>query len=365
MFYGLHCLSRKPTSLNLVVSAFKAAKQHQHQHQSLLLSVSVRGAATTAMVKELRERTGAPMMDCKKALEAPDVSGDVAKAIDWLRKKGISKAASSADRKADEGLIAILHRPTDNKVTILEINSETDFVSRNTDFQAFVAQMAYTISSLPAVGLLPMNEVMNSKPINSNLKNVEELLGEIVSKIRENIVIRKAVNANISASEVVGTYVHNKVSWGNDANLQMGRAAAVVTVNVDPRNKETDNITLEVAKKLAMHIVAAKPQYLTQKDIPSEIRDREKAVFAEQTAAAMAADPKGGKKTPEMIEKIVINKVNKRLSEICLVDQSHFAEDGSPVISKHLESTFKTHKTKMNISSFYLWSLGGTSKNSG
>jgi elongation factor Ts len=336
-----------------VVSAFKQQ------------SLTTRGAATTAMVKELRERTGAPMMECKKALEAPDVDGDVSKAIDWLRKKGISKAASSADRKAEEGLIAVLHRPDANKVTILEINSETDFVSRNTDFQAFVAQMATTISNMSADGLIPTASILSTTPANSNLKNVEELLGEIVSKIRENIVIRKAFNVNILSNEVVGTYVHNKVTWGNDANLQMGRSAAVISLGVEPRTKESDNVTQEVAKKLAMHIVAAKPQYLTQKDIPTEVRDRETAVFTEQTAAAMAADTKGGKKTPEMIAKIVANKVNKRLSELCLVDQPHFAEDGSPVISKYLESTSKTNKAQIQVSSFHLWSLGGTSKNSG
>ena len=188
---------------------FGVGVRNWQQHRSFA-NVTV----TAAMVKTLRERSGAPMMDCKKALSADEVNGDIDKAIDWLRAKGIARASNTTARVASEGLIALYANPSNNKLTLLEVNSETDFVARNQEFQAFVSEVARSVNALPKVGDVTTDEILQAKPVGSALPNLRESLGDAVGKIRETIILRRAVNIVPKEETVVGTYVHGKVGSG-------------------------------------------------------------------------------------------------------------------------------------------------------
>jgi len=328
---------------------------------------------TAEMVKELRGISGAPMMDCKKALSAEVVKGDIKLALDWLRAKGIARASNiSADRVTADGLIIANKNLKLGFITLVEVNSETDFVSLNKDFQRFVTIVSQTISEkLPYEGPISISSVLNqtlissiksnsySNSINNDGNNitVQEALGDIISMIRENIVISRVENIypaevlkDSTISSSIASYVHGKVGLDNSfipSHIEMGKLATVVKlVSTDTASNNDTLDQNDIGKKLAMHIVAANPSYLSIKDIPVEIIQKETDIFREQT--------KDVTKAPEMLEKIIAGKVNKRLSEICLLSQSHMAIDGSPIIQKYLQNL----SMKVEIPSFYRWSLG-------
>lgn len=311
---------------------------------------------TTAMVKELRNKIGAPMMECKKALSAPDVNGDIAKAIDYLRAKGIARANQSTDRASKEGLIAVI-TSGNNAISLIEINSETDFVSRNQEFQMFVKDVLTTTSNLPKNGGLDVDEILATQLENMTVK---DLLGDVVSKIRENIVVRRALNIKYSSpNQIVSAYVHGKVGTENmPINVEMGRVASVITATVTPPlislSLENQICIREMLRKLSMHVVAAKPVYLSIEKVPVAVLDNEKAIFMEQSADLKA-------KKPEMMQKIVMGKVNKRLGEICLLSQVHVAEEGMSVVSKFLTEFSQKVGCDIRVDGFELWSLGQTS----
>eukprot|EP01035_Chromulina_nebulosa_P017927 gene17927-23549_t len=295
--------------------------------------------------------TGAPVLDCKKALLSQEVNGDINKAIDWLRAKGLSKATDKANsRQASEGLIALLYN--NNKLTLLEINSETDFVARNNDFQTFVVNIINAAHHLPVNGDINIDSLLSTKVLISGVKldTTKDLLVEVVTRIRENIVIRRAVNIPVTDDIAIGYYVHGKISGDHiPSNIHMGNSAGVIALH---SINDKPDLILEVAKKLAMHVVAAKPQYLNINDIPNELIDKETVIFREQSKDATA------NKKPELIEQIIKSKVNKRLNEITLYEQNHFIEEGSPVIRKYLDGLSKINNTNINIKYFHLWTLG-------
>jgi elongation factor Ts len=315
-------------------------KQHSlHQTSRKSFATTV----TAAMVKELRGLTGAGMMDCKKALSDPEVKGDVNKAVDWLRVKGMAKASKNADREAKEGLVSVLMGG--NKVTLLEVNSETDFVGRNYDFQRFVASTIATAHEHLGSGNLSVDDLL-AQPLvgGDNGETVAKALEKVIISIRENIVVRRAYSLNIpDTSMSVGTYVHGRVDAdaGFDDSIQMGSAASIVTVSGDNINAK------DLTRKLAMHVVASKPQYVALKDVPESEIAREREVASEQTEA----EGTSGKK-PDIVERIIDGKVNKRLGELCLLEQNHVAADGAPKIGKFLK------KEKLSFGSFLLWTLG-------
>lgn len=313
---------------------------------------------TAAMVKELRDKIGAPMMECKKALGAPEVNGDIGKAIDYLRAKGIARANQQQSRAAHEGLIAIFNSEDRKLATLVEINSETDFVSRNLEFQSFVTSIAAAANASKVVGVVDIESLLKIVPSPSTSPlSIQDLLGEVVGKIRENIVIRRVLNVAASnETQTLATYVHGKV--GDESfpkAIEMGRVASVVKVSVSPAmsalSEETHQALSGMLRKLSMHIVAAKPTHVNIADVPTDIIDKEKAIFREQSESTPA-------KKPEILEKMIMGKVNKRLAEICLLQQAHVAEEGSPVITKFLEDFSKREKCAVTVQTFELWNLG-------
>ncbi len=238
---------------------------------------------SASLVKELREKSGAGMLDCKKALEANN--GDINASIDWLREKGISKAAKKADRIAAEGLAAILVEG--NTAAIVEVNSETDFVAKNSEFVSLVDTLLKTI-------------------INSNASSVEELLEEkteegtvndlIVSKtatIGEKLSLRRFEKVVKSDSESFGSYIH------------MGGRIAVLTI--------VDNASEEVAKDVSMHAAAMRPSYVKRENVPTDVIEKERAILKEQAISEG--------KPAEIAEKMVEGRINKYYKENCLEEQ--------------------------------------------
>ena len=235
-------------------------------------------------VKNLREKTGAGMMDCKKALQ--ESNGDMDKAIDWLREKGISKAAKKESRIAAEGLSEVL--VDGNRAVMVEVNSETDFVAKNEEFRNFVSNLAKTIlSGNPA----DLDEAMN---LNMGNDTVNNSLIALIAKIGEKISFRRFSILNKNDNQVFGVYNHQNLGKIN-----------VVTV-LDGENDE-------VARDVAMHTAAMKPAYTSREDVPEEVLEHEKEVIKKQ------AIEEG--KPAEIAEKMVIGRINKYYKEVCLLEQ--------------------------------------------
>ena len=238
---------------------------------------------SASLVKDLREKTGAGMLDCKKALEA--TNGNIEEAIDWLREKGISKAAKKADRIAAEGVAAILI--DGNDAVILEMNSETDFVAKNAEFQELVKVSLETIIKSDANSL---EEVLNLPCEGGNLN---DFIIAKTAKIGEKLSLRRFAKVSKGDNESFGEYIH------------MGGKIAVLIVT-----EGTDEL---VAKDVAMHAAAMRPTYVSEEDVPSEVVEKEKTVLKEQ------AMNEG--KPAEIAEKMVNGRVQKFFKEICLEEQ--------------------------------------------
>ena len=340
------------------------------------LSVTV----TASMVKELREASGAPMMDCKKALGECD--GNVDGAMDWLRAKGIARAAKNADRVAQEGLVAVLSSQIvggrGSSVTLVEINSETDFVGKNADFHQFVSTVAHAAAAHGAaadgatVTLLPNGASASSiSPdafLAANSGAMQNALGLVIASIRENIVIKRILTLTPPASAadsltVFASYVHGRVqsdakaAQGLAAELVMGKAASVVCLQAPGAATETAREAVEEqGRRLAMHVVAAKPLFCREADVLDSFLERERAIMDEQ----MAGDEKNASKKPEILVKMREGKINKRLSEVCLASQPHMVEDGSPAVHKVLKAAGKDLQLQgdLEVAYFQRWALG-------
>ena len=241
-------------------------------------------------VKELRDKTGAGMLDCKKALEA--TNGNMNEAIDWLREKGISKAEKKASRVAAEGLCKIV---TDgNKAVILEVNSETDFVAKNEEFTNFVDYLANTIL---ANNLKTHEEVLS---FDDNGEKVEAKLVALTAKIGEKLSFRRHELVEKNDNEVFGSYLH------------MGGKIGALVVLADT--------SIEVAKDVAMHVAAMAPVCATRSDVPADMVDHESKVIKEQVM--------NEGKPADIAEKMVTGRLNKFYKEICLEEQE-FIKDSS------------------------------------
>ena len=238
---------------------------------------------TASLVKELREKTGAGMLDCKKALEA--TNGSIGDAIDWLREKGISKAAKKADRIAAEGLASILVEGND--AVILEMNSETDFVAKNAEFQELVSETLKTILKSDAKTL--------EDALNLPYKDgtINDFIVSKTAKIGEKLSLRRFAKVTKKDNESFGQYIH------------MGGKIAVLIV--------TEGTNSDVAKDIAMHAAAMRPTYVKIEDVPEDVLEREKTVLKEQ------AMNEG--KPAEIADKMVQGRLNKFYKEICLEEQ--------------------------------------------
>ncbi len=251
-------------------------------------------------VKELRERTGAGMMECKKALV--DVGGDIEAAIEAMRKSGIAKAAKKAGRVAAEGLIDIKIHAGGESAIMLEVNCETDFVGRDANFKTFVQSAAETALATKTDDVAKLSKTV----LAGQSKTVEEARQELISKMGENIQIRRI--AVMSCSGTIGAYVHG------------GRIGTLVALSA----KNPD-----LVKDLAMHIAASSPQYIKPEDVPPEIIEREKEIFIAQSADSG--------KPIEIIEKMVKGRIHKFVNEISLIGQP-FVKDPNQTIGQLLKA---------------------------
>ena len=258
-------------------------------------------AISAKLVKELREKTGAGMMDCKKALEACD--GDIEASFDWLREKGIAKSAKKADRIAAEGLSAFAING--NVAAMVEVNSETDFVAKNAEFVALVNNVC------EAVAVNNPADLEAAKAIEVDGKTIETTIAEASGKIGEKLSLRRIKTFTKNDDEVFGAYSH-----------MGGKMVSIVKLADGDEEK---------ARDIAMHVAAINPKYISQDEIPQVEKDREDAVQTE----IMANDPKLANKPEKVLEGIKRGKLNKVFSEWCLLDQE-FIKTPKESVAKYL-----------------------------
>lgn len=252
-------------------------------------------------VKELRERTGAGMLDCKKALEATD--GNMENAIDWLREKGISKAAKKESRIAAEGLTEA--SVSGNVAVLLEVNCETDFVAQNSDFKALVSSLIETLAQNDVKTM----EEANQLTVAGGSETVEETIVNFVAKIGEKISFRRFERIEKTDSQVFGIYSH-----------MGGRITSVVVL---------DKTTDEVARDVAMHVAAMNPTAVRRDEVPAELVERESHVIKEQVMAEG--------KPADIAEKMVVGRLNKFYKEVCLEEQA-FIKDSNMNVLNYVKS---------------------------
>ena len=282
-----------------------------------------------SLVKELRQQTGAGMMDCKRALT--EMSGDMDQSVDWLRRKGLAAAAKKAGRVASEGLVTLL--VDGHRGALVEVNAETDFVARNTDFQGFSKEVARL--ALMCDGNI--DHLKRSNYSESGLK-VEEELVELVGRIGENMVLRRSGVVSVQEG-VVGSYIHNSVKDG------MGKIGVVVGLE---SSGEKDTL-LELGRKLAMHICAAKPEAIERDGLDPNALSRERDVLRKQA--------KDSGKESEIIDKIVDGRLRKYYEEVVLKEQI-FLVDGESRVDAIIDAVGKEIGAPIEVSGFLRFELG-------
>ena len=288
---------------------------------------------TAAMVKELRELTGAGMMDCKKALNETD--GDKEKAIEFLREKGLAAIAKKANRIAAEGLVATI-LSDDHKVgAIVEVNSETDFVAKNAVFQEYVNRVA---AQALASNAATVEEFMAEAWIDDAALTVEQALSQKISVIGEKLSIRRF--EKITTEGVLTTYIHAGGKIGVIVELTTDAAVEAVA---------------ECGKNVAMQIAALKPEYTDRSEVSAEYIAHEEEILLAQ----IKNDPKESQKPEKVIAGMVAGRINKMLKDICLVDQVYVkAEDGKQTVGKYVEEVGKAAGTAVAIKGFVRFETG-------
>lgn len=287
--------------------------------------------ADLALIKKLREATGCGIADCNKALLA--CNDNYEEAIDWLRKKGLSSAAKKSSRNATEGLIGISIEG--NKASIVEVNSETDFVARNDKFQELVlncAKACLDLGNSDSIIDSIKNQVVNGKKI------ADEFTDKIAS-IGENLQLRRARVAKLDGNGAIVSYIHNQVT----NNLGKIGVLVILESNADK------NALQELGKQIAMHIAATKPEFLDKTQVPNERLNREKEVLIEQA--------KNSGKPQNIIDKMIEGRIKKFYEEICLLDQA-FVMDDKLKISEVLKNFEKANGNSAKIQDYVLFILG-------
>ncbi|MCI8948509.1 MAG: elongation factor Ts [Lachnospiraceae bacterium] len=289
-------------------------------------------AVTAAMVKELREMTGAGMMDCKKALAATD--GDMDKAVEFLREKGLAGAAKKAGRIAAEGIVVTDVTEDCKSAVVVEVNAETDFVAKNEKFRIYAADVAAQALKSSAA---TMEEFMEEKWEKDPSLSVKEALSSQIAIIGENMNIRRFEKLSVE-NGFVASYIHAG-----------GKIGVLVAVESDVVN---DSIK-EMAKNVAMQAAALKPLYTSRNEVDADYIAKEKEIL---TAAAKNEKPDANDK---IIEGMVMGRINKELKEICLLDQVYVkAEDGKQVVSKYVESVAKENNANLKVVKFLRFETG-------
>ena len=285
-------------------------------------------AITASMVKELREMTGAGMMDCKKALN--ETNGDMDAAIEFLRKNGQAKAEKKAGRIAAEGIVKAVVK--DDKVAaIVEVNSETDFVAKNEEFQGFVNAVVHQVADSDAAD---MDAFMAEAWAADTTKTVKDALVEKVAVIGENLNIRRF--EKIVTDGCVVDYIHGG-----------GRIGVLIEAEADVVNDEIK----KCLKNVAMQVAAMSPKYTSRAEVSQEYMDHEKEILL---AAAKKENPE---KPENIIEKMIIGRLNKELKEICLLDQA-YVQDSDLTVAKYVEKVAKENNANVTVKRFVRFETG-------
>ena len=278
-------------------------------------------AVTSAMVKELRERTNAGMMDCKKALVSSD--GDMDKAIDWLREKGLAQAAKKASRIAAEGAVTQYITPCGCTGAIVEVNCETDFVAKTDNFMNFANSVAKHIAmSNPA----DLDELLNQKFVDDESKTISDMISDATVAIGEKISVRRF--ERYQTEGVVSTYIH-----------MGGKVGVLVEVATDEAGKDNDEVKA-FAHDLCLQIAAAKPEAVRREEVDSSKLEKEKEI---QRAKAIESG-----KPEKIVDKIVEGQIEKYYKEVCLLDQV-FVKDGDKTIKGLMEEISKKTGAKLDV----------------
>ena len=284
---------------------------------------------TAALVKELRDKTGAGMMDCKRALG--DSGGDIEAAVDWLRKKGLSAAAKKSGRVAAEGLIGAATRGPAG--ALVEVNSETDFVARNKEFQSFVQ----AVSEIAVAGDGELDSLTRA-PYPGTGRTVEAELTHLIATIGENLVLRRSTRLAVGQGSVI-SYVHNTLGAG------IGKIGVIVALE----SSAAASALADIGKQLAMHVAAANPLYLDTGSVPQSVLERERDVLREQARASG--------KSEGIIERMVEGRLRKFYEEVVLLEQI-FVVDQETRISKVVENAAKAAGAPIRIAGFARFALG-------
>ena len=288
---------------------------------------------TAAMVKDLRELTGAGMMDCKKALGETD--GDMDAAVEYLRKNGQAKAEKKAGRIAAEGLCKVVLKD-DRTAAVVEVNSETDFVAKNEVFQSFVAAVADQAVDSSAAD---MDAFMAEKWNQDNSITVKEALVAQIAKIGENLNIRRFEKV-VADNGCVVSYTHGG-----------GRIGVIVEAETDVVN----DAVKEAMTNVAMQIAALSPKYVSTDDVSEEYKAHEKEILMAQ----IANDPKMAGKPEKVFEGAVVGRLNKELKEVCLLEQPYVkAEDGKQTVAQYLAQVAKENGAKLSVKKFVRFETG-------
>jgi elongation factor Ts len=283
---------------------------------------------TAALVKELREKTGAGMMDCKKALG--ETSGDMESAVDWLRKKGLASAAKKAGRVASEGLVGVA--VSGDVAAVIELNSETDFVARNAEFQSLTKEIA--VLGTTAGGDL---EALKAKTV-ADGKTAAEAVAALVGKIGENMTLRRYASLSVSQG-ALASYVHSAVAPG------LGKIGVLVALE-----SAGDKTKLaELGRQIAMHVAAASPGWLKREEVDTTALDRERAVLADQARASG--------KPESVVEKMVEGRLRKFYEENVLIEQK-WVMDPEKTVSKILQEAATDVGAPVSLTGFVRFALG-------
>ncbi|MCI1959829.1 MAG: translation elongation factor Ts [Clostridia bacterium] len=281
-------------------------------------------AITAAMVKELREMTGVGMLDCKKALDASD--GDMQKAVEFLREKGLAASAKKAGRIAAEGIVCSAIADDKKSGVIVEVNSETDFVAKNPVFREYVSQVA---NQALASNAADIDAFLAEKWSIDPSVTVAEALSQKVAVIGENLKIRRFKKLTIDEAGKIISYVHGG-----------GRIGVIIKLACDKDVPEVD----ELGKNICMQIAALNPKFIADENVPKEFIDHEKEILIKQAKE----DPKNASKPTNIIEKMITGRLKKELKEFCLLDQA-YVKDGDMNVAQYIASVAKAIGTDIKV----------------
>ena len=289
-------------------------------------------AITAKQVKELREMTGAGMMDCKKALGQTD--GDMDKAVEWLRENGLAKAAKKSGRIAAEGIVAVDVSEDGKTASIVEVNSEADFVAKNEKFQSYVAEVAAQALETSAADL----DAFLAEPWKADTSvTVDEKLKAMIAVIGENMNIRRF--EKVTTDGLLVSYIH---------------AGGKIGVIVEAQTDSSSDAVKECLKNVAMQVAALNPKYVSSDDVDAEYKEHEKEILLAQAKN----DPKNANKPDEIIEKMITGRLNKELKEVCLLEQEYVKAENKENVKKYVESVAKAEGVSINLKSFVRFETG-------